>query len=113
MTETDLYSGRGQTLVKHAILQKYLERFAHIVCSVRSRWDSITYVDCFSGPWQEQSEQLEDTSFSIALRELRKARETLAGQGKNIRIRCFFLEKDPFAYAKLKAFSDAIQDAEI
>jgi three-Cys-motif partner protein len=113
MTEADLYAGRGQTLVKHSILQKYLERFAHIVCSVRSRWDSITYVDCFSGPWQQQSEQLEDTSFSIALGELRKARKTLAGQGKNIRIRCFFLEEDPAAYAKLKGFSDAIQDAEI
>lgn len=113
MTEPDLYSGRGQTLVKHSILRKYLERFAHKVCSVGSRWDSITYVDCFSGPWQEQSEQFEDTSFSIALSELQKARETLSVQGKAIRIRCFFLEKDPAAYAKLKGFSDAIPGAEI
>jgi three-Cys-motif partner protein len=113
MTEQDLYSGRGQTLVKHVILQKYLERFAHIVCSVKSPWDSITYVDCFSGPWQEQSEKFEDTSFAIALIELRKARETLSGNGKSIRIRCFFLEKDPAAFAKLKTYCDAIQDADV
>jgi three-Cys-motif partner protein len=75
MSEQDLYGGREQTQIKHFILRKYLERFAHII---GSRWNTITYVDCFSGPWKNQSEELQDTSFAIALEELRKAKNTYA-----------------------------------
>jgi three-Cys-motif partner protein len=105
MSEADLYEGREQTLVKHLILGKYLERFAHII---GFRWNSITYVDCFSGPWNVRSDELKDSSFSIALEELRKARETHRLKGKSIELRCFFLEKDPAAYARLKQFTDQI-----
>ena len=69
------YAGREQSLVKHYILRRYLERFAHII---GSKWTTITYIDCFSGPWQSATRDLSDTSFSIALCELRRARETLA-----------------------------------
>lgn len=111
MSDGDLYEGREQTLVKHFILQKYLERFAYIV---GSHWDTLTYVDCFSGPWNERSEKFEDSSFGIALKELRNARDTLAKQrGRNIQLRCFFLEKDRAPYAKLKEFADSVKDAKI
>jgi len=70
----ELYRDREQSYVKHVILRTYLERFAHIIGS----WaDSITYVDCFSGPWQTKSEEFRDTSFGIAIDELRKARQNL------------------------------------
>lgn len=59
MADPDLYAGREQTLVKHLILGKYLERFAHII---GSHWNSITYVDCFSGPWNVKSDNLSDSS---------------------------------------------------
>lgn len=65
MSNGELYTGREQTLVKHFILQKYLERFAYIV---GSHWDTLTYVDCFSGPWNARSEKFEDSSFAIALK---------------------------------------------
>jgi three-Cys-motif partner protein len=110
MSEADLYEGREQTFVKHLILGKYLEHFAHII---GFRWNSITYVDCFSGPWNVRSDDLKDSSFSIAIEELRKARETHRLKGKSIELRCFFLEKDPAAYARLKQFADQIHDAEI
>ncbi len=113
MTDPEWYDNRGQTLVKHVILRKYLERFAHIVGSVKSPWDSITYVDGFSGPWQNKSEKYEDTSFAIALGELRKARDNLKSSGKSLRIRCFFLEENPSAFVKLKDYCDKIEDAEI
>lgn len=108
--ESALYAGREQTLVKHFILRKYLERFAFIV---GSHWDTITYVDCFSGPWNSRSQKLKDSSFSIALEELRKARETYKDRGRAIKLRCFFLEKDPDACAKLAEFAEHITDAEI
>jgi three-Cys-motif partner protein len=110
MSEQDLYDGREQTLVKHFILRKYLERFAHIVGSFA---DSITYVDCFSGPWNVRSEDLKDSSFSIALTELRKARTTLADRGRALKIRCMFLEKQPEAYARLEEFAREVRDAEV
>lgn len=110
MADPNLYEGREQTLVKHLILGKYLERFAHII---GFRWNSITYVDCFSGPWNVRSDDLRDSSFSIALEDLRKARETHSLKGKTLKLRCFFLEKDPAAYARLKQFADQIQDVEV
>ena len=110
MSEPKDYVGREQTLVKHTILKNYLERFAHIV---GSRWNSITYIDCFSGPWQAQSEELEDTSFSIALDMLRRARETHLKRNHDLQLRAYFLEKDPTAYARLGAFADKVDDVEI
>ncbi len=106
----DLYIGREQTLVKHFILSKYLERFAHIVGTFA---DAITYVDCFSGPWNVRSPELKDSSFALALAELRKARQTLAGIGRDVRLRCLFLERDRNAHAKLKDFADHVDDIEV
>jgi three-Cys-motif partner protein len=105
------YTGREQTLVKHIILRNYLERFAIIV---GSRWNTLTYVDCFSGPWNVQSENFQDSSFAIALEQLRKAREIHKSRtGRTLKIRCFFLEKKRSAYEKLKRFTDQITDVEI
>jgi len=107
----ELYAGREQTLVKHYILREYISRFAHIVGSA---WNAITYVDCFSGPWNAQSGDLQDSSFSIALGELRKARDHLRqGLGKDFALRCFFLEKSADAYQHLEQFARSVKDAEI
>ena len=108
MSNGDLYARREQTLVKHIILKYYLERFAIIV---GSHWDALTYVDCFSGPWKVKSERFEDSSFAIALEQLRKARDLHKKQtGKTLKLRCFFLEKTPSAYAKLKQFAGKQDD---
>jgi three-Cys-motif partner protein len=105
-----LYEGREQTAVKHFILRKYLERFAYIIGSYRS---TLTYVDCFSGPWNAQSEEHKDTSFYIALEQLRRVRETYAKSGRRLNLRCLFLERDPSAFAKLDAFAKGITDAKV
>jgi three-Cys-motif partner protein len=111
LSNGDFYIDREQTRVKHIILENYLERFAIIV---GSRWDTITYVDCFSGPWKVKSEKFEDSSFAIALEQLRKARDIHKKQtGKTLKLRCFFLEKTPSAYAKLKQFADQQDDVKI
>jgi three-Cys-motif partner protein len=105
-----LYAGREQTLVKHFILETYLERFAHIVGSF---WDTITYIDCFSGPWNVRSDRLEDSSFSTALKQLRKAKSDWRDHGRSLSLRCFFLEKETGPYQRLKQFADAATDATI
>ena len=111
MSIGDLYTRREQTLVKHIILKHCLERFAIIV---GSHWATLTYIDCFSGPWKVKSEKFEDSSFAIALEQLRKARDVHKKlTGKKLTLRCFFLEKNPSAYTKLKQFADQADGAEI
>lgn len=111
MSDADLYTGREQTLVKHYILRQYLERFAIIVGTHK---DTLTYVDCFSGPWNVQSEDFKDSSFSIALEQLRKARRVHQDRtGRTLKLRCLFLEKTRSAFTKLKQFTDKITDVEI
>ena len=110
MSTDDIYERREQTQVKHYILRHYLERFAHIV---GSHWNSITYIDGFAGPWNVRSPDLTDSSFAIALEKLRKARDTYRHGGREIRLRCFFLEQDRAAYLQLHTFAERITDAEV
>ena len=62
------YAGREQAYVKHCLLEKYL-----LVQKVGSAWDSIVYVDGFSGPWQVNDPELADSSFGVAVETLRGA----------------------------------------
>ena len=104
------YHGREQTLVKHVILEKYLLRFALVV----GTWaDTINYVDGFSGPWNLRSENFADSSFAIALRVLRTARDTLRGRGRSLKLRCFFIEANPKSYERLAEFARETKDAEV
>jgi three-Cys-motif partner protein len=109
--ESDHYYEREQTKIKHLVLEKYLERFAHIV----GKWsEGILYIDGFSGPWNTASDDYQDSSFAIALRRLRAARETVRKvHKKDLRIECVFLEKDARAYEKLKKFSLQQSDVKI
>jgi three-Cys-motif partner protein len=105
------YEGREQSRAKHEILRGYLGRFAHIIGTWKQ---AITYVDCFSGPWDVQNPNLSDSSFSIAIEELRKARETLKQQRRrDLKLRCFFLEEHRSSYARLAAYAAGIRDIEI
>lgn len=106
-----LYEGREQSLVKHLILKRYLLRFALII---GRHWPSITYVDCFSGPWKSKSESFEDTSFAIAISQLREARDELKERfAVDLKLRAFFIERDPDAFNQLQTFVEEIDDVEI
>ncbi|MEO5802283.1 MAG: three-Cys-motif partner protein TcmP [Verrucomicrobiota bacterium] len=102
----DDYQGREQTLVKHIILRRYLLRLAVIIGNAYS---SITYVDCFCGPWENKAGDFSDTSFGIAVQELRKARDELQKREISLKLRCFFLEKDKAAFKKLDGFCSQIR----
>ena len=108
--DESLYAGREQSYVKHLILQRYLLRFAMII---GQHWNSITYIDCFSGPWQSRSDQLVDTSFDIAISQLRSAREKLATLGKDLKLRAFFIEDGASPFQALESYVAEIKDVEI
>jgi three-Cys-motif partner protein len=96
---SDPYRGREQTQAKHFILRRYLQALAFKVLT----FSDITYVDGFSGPWRTQTEDFADSSFMIAIQVLRDAQQQIFERtGKRRRLRCFFSEADPAAYAQLE-----------
>lgn len=64
MKSVDYYKGREQTYLKHYVLEQYLDRVTFHIGYAQSEF---VYVDCFSGPWRTESDDLADTSIRIAL----------------------------------------------
>lgn len=111
MLDPSLYVGREQTYVKHFFLERYLERVAYNIYSFQS---DFVYVDGFSGPWKSAAESYKDTSFSLALDQLRAVQlGQKQGRGKDVTFRCQFVEKDPRAFAELKTTVANINDVPI
>jgi|HubBroStandDraft_6_1064221.scaffolds.fasta_scaffold36002_3 three-Cys-motif partner protein len=105
------YFGREQTAVKHRVLERYLTPLPLIVG--RTWVKDVTFVDCCSGPWNTTTDDQSDSSFGIAVRQLRQARDTLASEGHSVNFRCLFIEKDPDAYAKLESFCKTVLDIQV
>lgn len=100
--DPSLYVGRGQTYAKHILLKQYLEALAYKVLQSPSAPQEFLYIDGFSGPWQSQGEQFEDTSFSISLSVLTRVQEHLAANGRVPRIKAVFVEENSEAFALLR-----------
>jgi len=99
------YVDREQTWLKHRVLQLYLEGWAHKLASVaRHRAVHLWYVDCFSGPWKAQHQELQDTSISIGLQALESAARTWAKARFPIELGAIFVEKSPKAFSALEQF---------
>jgi three-Cys-motif partner protein len=95
------YRNREQTYIKHTLLRRYLER----LFMIKGQFEpAICYVDCFSGPWQEGSGQMHDTSISISLNIMNGCRAALAEMGKTVQFSALFIEKNPKAYDRLVEF---------
>lgn len=104
------YVGREQAYIKHRFLADYVEQ---LVFKVASRRD-VVYIDGFSGPWLDQGEKFEDTSFGIALGALRRAKQTWKSMGRGERtMTALLVEKDPAAYARLQAIVPMYPDVDI
>lgn len=85
------YQGREQAYVKHTILRTYLQRLIMIIGRSEK---VINYVDCFAGPWSEESDDLRDTSIGISLSLMKDCAKTLEEQhGAKVRFRALYIEK--------------------
>lgn len=104
------YRGREQTYLKHFVLEQYLERVAY---NIGSFADEFVYVDGFSGPWRATDEEYEDTSFVIAMNQLRSVRQGLADRGRQLNIRCVFVERNPASFAALQRAVSSIDDIDV
>lgn len=100
------YLSREQALIKHLLLQEYLEKLMLIMGSAPSGREGVElcYVDCFAGPWQDDSEALESTSIAISLRTLESCRRRLEANGHRVRMRALYIEKNAGAYVRLERY---------
>ncbi len=108
MAKKEDYTGREQALLKHNILETYLERLFLIIGL--SGELTINYVDCFAGPWCEEDEQLKDTSIGRSIDKIKKCAYTLEkNYNKKVKFRALYIEKDKKAYKKLEAYLSSIK----
>src|SRR5690349_5408006 len=104
------YQGRAQTSGKHRMLRRHLERVAWNILNFK---DDFVFVDGFSGPWNNVTDDYSDTSFGIAIEELRKAKAGFAEAKKARRsLRCVFVEKHTAAFKKLSEAAASAPDLE-
>jgi three-Cys-motif partner protein len=100
------YRGREQAFIKHTLLKGYIEK----LFMIKGRHErSISYVDCFAGPWLEDSPDLEDTSVAIALKVMQECSRRLATPSRDVHFRALFIEKNPESYKRLKEFVERSQ----
>lgn len=105
------YEGREQAFVKHHFLADYVES---LVFKIASAYSDVVYVDGFSGPWKDQGEKFEDTSFGIALQALRRAKAAWAKLGRpDVTMTALLVEKDPEAYTRLQEILPLYPDISI
>jgi three-Cys-motif partner protein len=97
------YEGREHSAIKHELLKGYLEKLLFIVGS--SGVKEITYVDCFAGPWGDESEDLAGTSISISLDKIKLVKEGLASKKrKAATYRVIYVEAQRKRHKKLESF---------
>ena len=101
----EAYEGREHSAVKHALLEGYLEKLLFIKGMTGTR--EITYVDCFAGPYKDESEDIQATSIAISLNTLKKVRDALEAMGKHISFRAIYVEQGKARYNRLKAYLDS------
>jgi len=101
------YIGREHSLIKHKLLEGYLEKLLFIMCAGGSR--EITYVDCFAGPWGDESDDLKGTSIAISLSILKKVRDALAERyrNSNVKFRAIYIEQAKRRFNKLKEYLES------
>ncbi|WP_180129143.1 three-Cys-motif partner protein TcmP [Rhodoferax sp. BLA1] len=107
------YDGREQAWIKHQLLQSYFEKLILIIgmSPQRDRSVEICYVDCFAGPWGDESESLESTSIAISLRTMAICRQKLAKLNVQATMRALYIEKDPKAFGRLSQYLDVATPA--
>lgn len=98
------YEGREHSLIKHELLKGYLEVLLYIVGL--SGVKEFSYVDCFAGPWGDESDSLSGTSIAISLDILAKVQKTLAGVHNihGTKFRAIYVEENKKRHKRLTEY---------
>ncbi len=100
------YRGKETSFIKHELLRAYLKRLFLIIGMSAQKLGitELCYVDGFAGPWLDESDDLGSTSIAISLDILQECRQELQKQGRSVRIRALYVEKDGAAFARLEGY---------
>lgn len=97
------YEGREQAYIKHYILKSYLQRLFMIIGLQRHL--TINYVDCFAGPWSDETEDLSDTSIGISIQIMRECVQALSIKfNRPVKFRALYIEKNQKSFLRLQEF---------
>ena len=102
----EAYDGREQALVKHELLKSYLLKLFHIVGMGvgRGRRVELCYIDCFAGPWGDDSVDFKSTSIAISLEVLEACKQRLISNGVQVSIRALYVEKSSRSFKRLDEY---------
>lgn len=105
----DAYDGREQALIKHTLLESYLQKLVLIVgmAAGRGKQAELCYIDCFAGPWGDDSDGMDSTSIAVSLRVLDACRQRLESLGVSASIRALYIEEDARAFGRLSGYLKA------
>lgn len=105
----DAYDGREQALIKHTLLESYLQKLFLIVgmAAGKGKRADLCYIDCFAGPWGDDSDGMDSTSIAVSLRVLNACRQTLESLGVSASIRALYVEEDARAFGRLSGYLKA------
>lgn len=100
----DSYRGREHSYIKHELLKGYLEVLLSVVGVAGTK--EFVYVDCFAGPWGDDTEAMTGTSIAISLVILSKVRETLASVHgiTGTRFRAIYIEENRKRFSRLQDY---------
>lgn len=103
------YDGKEQAFIKHRLLKAYLQKLFLIVGmgSRGKRPIELCYVDCFAGPWADDSESLSSTSIAISLQILDSCVQELRKLDVVATVRALYVEEDPNAFVRLQKFLES------
>lgn len=100
------YRGKEPSYIKHELLKAYLKRLFLIIGMSAQKLGitEVCYVDGFAGPWLDESNDLGSTSIAISLGILNECMQELEKQGRSVRIRALYVEKDKAAFDRLEKY---------
>ncbi|MGE0080451.1 MAG: three-Cys-motif partner protein TcmP [Thiohalomonadaceae bacterium] len=104
------YKGREHSYIKHELLKGYLEALFSIVAVAGAQRENSTrefvYVDCFAGPWGDESEALTGTSIAISLEILAKIRDLLDARFEpgHSRFKAVYVEENRRRFTRLQEY---------
>lgn len=101
--ELEDYAGKEHMVIKHQLLEAYLERLIMIIGQGRAR--KIAFIDGYAGPWQAAGSDLSKTSFARAHEIMVTCRNALARRGIQVAMRALFVEEKRMSYQRLKCWS--------
>lgn len=109
MEINESYRGREHSFIKHELLKGYLKVLMSIVGVSGAHKETaareFVYVDCFAGPWGDETEALSGTSIAISLDILANVRTMLAEKhGIRTRFKAVYVEENKRRFARLQSY---------